>query len=214
MGERNQPMQNFIVLRPRSLARLVAPAVLCGLLWALPPQAQRSRAPGVEAALVLTPACAQLREIAARNAPDYFFAQPAATAQTPHPPWRELVNTAQAAEFQTIAAVWVRGGKVRYVSITTSDAKGGTSRFDDDCFDAAGSLRYLRSELRVPNENAILVHEATFSANGRPRAAARRVLNLTTLKPRPPLPNLARAAEAPVYQRVSDLPFSRLLPHP
>lgn len=171
-------------------------------------KAPAARPPVILAAM---PACAQLREIAAHSAPDYVFVLPRSGASARLPRWREQVGSAPSADEQAAAAVWVRGGRLRYVALTRGGASDGTVEYDDYCYDRAGRLRYMREEYRSPAANWIAIRERGWSAQGQTNGEERHSLWLTNERPRPAPAGVVSPA-APVYARSGDLPFFALLP--
>lgn len=174
-------------------------ALLLALGLALPPQ----RRPPV--ILAATPACAQLREIAAHEAPEYVFASDGAH-------WREETGTAVPESAKAVAAAWERGRRIRFVTVTRSGGAANTIEYDDYCFDPAGRLRYMREEFRSVAQDLIAVRERGWTAAGQPNGQERHYFWLASGKPRPAPADAGRQPAAPVYAHTSELPFARFLP--
>ncbi|HEY8224644.1 MAG TPA: hypothetical protein VIG25_05150 [Pyrinomonadaceae bacterium] len=128
------------------------------------------------------------------------------------PRWREFKTDAQAdkANLYNSAYVWTRDGKVIGANFTFSSPSGDWAHFVMYYFREDGSLAKIQGRLNTFYGNVSVVRNRYFNSSGTRLSSTQRFLDLKTQKPTKK-PSEYFDQPEPLYRKVSDLPFHRLL---
>ena len=130
--------------------------------------------------------------------------------------WKEFRNEKERTKAETgdnmnqIAFVWTRTGKVVAANITFTSPSGDWAHLINYYYREDGSVAKIRAQLNTFYGDLSIVREKLFDSNGKVLRSTTRYLDLQTRKPK------AKPADffdqpVPMYKKVSELPFSKLL---
>ena len=154
---------------------------------------------------------AEVNSYVKRNAKSRrIFADVADYEQTPS--WREFKTEAEAEKASNLnqsADVWTRGGKVIAANLTFTSPSGDWAHLIMYYFREDGSLAKIEAQLNTFYGDVSIVRDQYFNNRGVRISSTRKFLDLKTQKPKKPGEHFDHPV--PVYSKVSELPFFRLL---
>ena len=127
------------------------------------------------------------------------------------PRWREFKNESEAEkhELYSTAYVWSRDANIVGVNLTLSSPSGDWAHYVTYYFRKDGSLAKIEAQLNTFYGDVSVVRQQYFDNRGVRLRTTRRVLDLKTKKPKKSADYMDQ--DVPVYRKLSELPFSKLL---
>lgn len=128
------------------------------------------------------------------------------------PSWREFKTEAEAEKRSNLnqsADVWTRGGKVIAANLSFTSPSGDWAHLIMYYFREDGSLAKIEAQLNTFYGDVSIVRDQYFNNRGVRISSTRKFLDLKTQKPKKPVDHIDHPV--PVYSKVSQLPFFKLL---
>lgn len=125
--------------------------------------------------------------------------------------WREFKTRAafDKATLYESATVWTKTGKVIFASFTFTSPSGDWAHFINYYFRDDGSLAKIAAQLNTFYGDVSVLRNQYFNNAGVVLSSTRKFLDLKTRRPKKPGDYFDHPV--PVYRKVSELPFNKLL---
>ncbi len=152
-----------------------------------------------------------------RNPKDHrIFGDTASGTQDEPSHWQEFKTEAEREKADTgenlneNAYVWLKGGKVVGVNFTFQSPSRDWAQFAMYYFREDGTLAKIQSRLNTFYGELTVRQEKFYSSEGKLLRTTKKYLDLNSQKPKKPGKDI-QEFPIPVYRRVEDLPFYKLL---
>lgn len=129
------------------------------------------------------------------------------------PSWREFKTEAEAEKASNLnqsADVWLRGDKVVAANLTFTSPSGDWAHLIMYYFRSDGSLAKIEAQLNTFYGDVSIVRDQYYNSRGVRISSTQKFLDLKTQKPKKK-PGDYFDQPVPVYRKVSELPFHKLL---